>query len=145
MLIGEAPGRQEDKQGRPFVGPSGKYLDRMMDKAGLTRKNLYITSSVKCRPPKNRTPAAEELDICKKNWLDRQMALINPKIIVLLGRVSLNQVLGIKKSLKDIHGQTFEKDARTFLPTYHPAAAMRFPKVKQRLTRDLKKLSQKPK
>ena len=142
LFVGEAPGKDEDKQGRPFVGHSGQFLDRLMDGVGITRSSLYTTSSVKCRPLKNRTPHAKELEMCRKAWLDRQISLIDPKLIVLLGKVPLRQMLGKKENLSNLHGQTFKKDGRTFLVTYHPAAAMRFPKIKDKIRQDIKKVAQ---
>lgn len=140
LFVGEAPGKDEDKQGRPFVGRSGKFLDKLLDKAGLAREMIYITSSVKCQPPGNRTPFANELEICKSTWLNRQISLINPKTVVLLGKVSLYQVLGTKQNLCSLHGRTSRKDDRVYLATYHPAAAMRFPQIRKKTRQDFEML-----
>lgn len=126
--------------GRPFVGRSGEFLNRLLEAVGLSRNALFITSSVKCRPPQNRAPRQDELKICKTNWLDRQIALINPEIVVLLGRVAMKLVLAKKENLTRIHGKVYKRDGRTFLVTFHPAAGLRFPKIAEYLKRDFLKL-----
>ena len=138
MIVGEAPGKEEDLQGRPFVGRSGKFLDLLFDITCFLRKDFYITSSVKCRPPKNRTPRPKELKICKQNWLNKQISIIDPEIIVLLGKVALKQVLGASSKLDKFHGRLIRYDGLTCFPTYHPAAAMRFPKVRKNMLQDFK-------
>jgi uracil-DNA glycosylase family 4 len=142
LFIGEAPGKNEDEQGRPFVGRSGKILDLLLDKINMSREEVYITSTVKCRPPNNRTPLAKELGICKNNWLDRQISLIDPKIVVLLGKVSTNQMLEEKQKLSSLHGRTFRKNDRIYLATYNPAAAMRFPHIRNKILKDISELSE---
>jgi len=142
MLVGEAPGKQEDLQGLPFVGPSGKFLDSLLKSVKLSRKDIYITSSVKCRPPKNRTPRPDELRICKTNWLDRQISLIAPKIIVLLGKTAVKQVLSLDANLNRLHGQLISKDHLHCFITFHPAAAMRFPQIGAKTQKDFRKLKQ---
>jgi uracil-DNA glycosylase family 4 len=139
-FVGEAPGKDEDRQGRPFVGRSGKFLDRLFDRISLARNHIYITSSVKCRPPHNRTPLAKELEICKNSWLNRQISLIDPRIVVLLGRVPLFQVLGSKQNLNELHGLTISHNGRIYFITYHPAAAMRFPQLRRKITHDFQRL-----
>lgn len=123
MLIGQAPGRNEDIQRRPFIGTSGKFLDRLIGIAGLERKNVYICSVVQFFPPKNRIPNDEEIDLCKQ-FLERQIKIIDPKIIILLGSLSCKTVLGVDKIMK-VHGTAVKKDGRTFLLSMHPAAAIR--------------------
>ena len=105
FILGEGPGAREDHQGRPFVGPSGILLVQLLKTAGLTREDVYITSCVKCRPPNNRTPRTIELDTCQENWLNRQFDLVNPRIVVLLGKVAIGQILGEEGSLARLHGQ----------------------------------------
>jgi uracil-DNA glycosylase family 4 len=139
-FIGEAPGKEEDERGRPFVGRSGKFLERLFDKTGLARNHIYITSSVKCRPPNNRTPRSKELEICKNFWLNRQILLIDPRIVVLLGKVPLFQVLGNKQNLDELHGCTISYNGRIYFITYHPAAAMRFPQLRRKITHDFQTL-----
>ena len=137
FILGEAPGGKEDRLGRPFVGPSGVILEELLEAAGLTRNDVYITSCVKCRPPGNRTPHKLELDTCQENWLDRQIPLVDPKIIVLLGKVAISQLLGEAGSLRDLHGQIVERDRRLHLMTYHPAAAFRVPETKDSMKQDM--------
>ncbi len=131
MFIGEAPGEKEDLEGRPFRGRSGRFFDILSESIGFVREMIYVTGSVKCRPPRNRTPRSEELLTCKKLWLDRQIQLIDPKLIVLLGRVAVNLLLEEKQGLDKIHGKIVNKEGRTFLITYHPAAGMRFPQIQE--------------
>ena len=137
FILGEAPGGKEDRQGRPFVGPSGMLLERLLEVAGLTRNDVFITSCVKCRPPGNRTPHTLELDTCQENWLDRQISLVDPKLVVLLGKVATHQLLGEEASLRNLHGQTVEHDGRLYLMTYHPAAAFRVPETKDSMKQDM--------
>lgn len=140
LLIGEAPGRREDEEGRPFVGRAGHFLDTLLEQAGCTRQGVYMTNSVKCRPPQNRPPRADELQICQAHWLDRQIALIDPRIIVLLGRTPTRQVLGEYRKMGAVHGNVRQHDGRTFLITYHPAAALRSPTSRQRIRKDFQVL-----
>ena len=142
-FVGEAPGKDEDEQGRPFIGRSGKFLDKLFDKIDLSRNNIFITSSVKCRPPNNRTPRTKEFEICKNSWLDKQISLIDPRIVVLLGKVPLLQVLGNKQNMDELHGRKISHHGRIYFITYHPAAAMRFPQIRKKIIHDfqlLKKL-----
>lgn len=124
MLIGEGPGEQEDIQGIPFVGPAGKLLDTMLELIDLDRSKVYIANIVKCRPPKNRDPLAVEQDACRK-WLDRQIELVNPKIIVCLGRIAAKALIDEDFRITREHGQWFELDGRKYIATYHPSALLR--------------------
>jgi uracil-DNA glycosylase family 4 len=142
LIIGEAPGGTEDRKGRPFVGPSGMILNRLLAVAGLTREDAYITSCVKCRPPGNRTPHASELDTCQATWLDRQIDLMNPKLVVLLGKVAIRQLLREEGRLVTLHGQTVKRNGRLFLMTYHPAAALRTPQIEASMRQDMARLRQ---
>lgn len=142
FMLGEWPGAQEDKKGRPFVGPSGLILGQLLDAAGLAREEVYITSCVKCRPPQNRTPHTNELDTCQENWLNRQIDLVDPKILVLLGKVAISRLLQEEGSLRELHGQTVERDGRLCLMTYHPAAAFRVPETKDSMRQDMAILRQ---
>jgi DNA polymerase len=137
FVIGEGPGAKEDLQGRPFVGPSGALLVKLLQVARLTRQDAYITSCVKCRPPNNRTPRTLELDTCQTNWLNPQLDLANPRIVVLLGRVAISQVLHEEGALTKLHGQVIERDGRRYLPTYHPAAAFRVPETRISMEEDM--------
>jgi len=139
MLIGEAPGTEEDRQGLPFVGRSGKYLVEMLTLANLHPEDVFTTSCVKCHPPQNRQPTSKELSTCKELWLEKQIELINPKIIVLLGKVALKSLLG-DKDLRKLHGKIVTKDGRKYFITYHPSATMRFPKIGLLMKKDFMKL-----
>jgi DNA polymerase len=122
MLIGEAPGREEDERGQPFVGAAGRFLDRMLAEHGLDRQTFFITNIVKCRPPKNRTPRKGEIDTCVPLYLIEQIALINPVVIMLLGGVAAKQFLGIKR-INEARGRVIEHDQRHYIVGYHPAAS----------------------
>lgn len=142
FIIGEGPGAKEDRQGRPFVGPSGMLLVQLLKVAGLNRQDVYITSCVKCRPPNNRTPRTIELDTCQENWLNRQLDLVNPKVVVLLGKVAISQVLREEGGLRELHGRLVQRDGRQFLMTYHPAAAFRVPETRISMNEDMAGLKQ---
>lgn len=139
MLIGEAPGREEDLQGRPFVGRSGRILDEILAEAGFQRKELFITSVVKCRPPNNRMPKNLEQETCLSSHTLHQMQIISPKIICLLGGVAAKAFLGIKR-VSEKRGRIFEKTGYRFFPTYHPAAAGRSRAWYQGLSQDMIRL-----
>lgn len=122
MLIGEAPGWQEDKEGLPFVGASGKFLTELIASAGLTRDEVFITNIVKCRPPGNRDPLPDEIAACAP-YLDRQLSLIDPDVVVTLGRFSMARWFPGERISK-IHGQAKKVGHRLIVPMYHPAAAL---------------------
>lgn len=136
MFVGEAPGAREDELGRPFVGRSGVLLIEMLKCIGLSREEVFITSVLKSRPPKNRTPTRDEIKACM-SYLLRQFKIINPKFIVLLGGVAVSSVIGPWK-LAEAHGGFYEGNGRTFFITYHLAAALRFPKIKEKMLEDFK-------
>ena len=142
MLVGEAPGQVEDSQGRPFVGPSGRFLIKLLEQNGLSREDVFITNSVKCRPPNNRFPHVKELEICKRSWLLRQIELVDPKVIVLLGRAPLRQLLGDQVTITQLHGQFLRKDGRLYLIQYHPAAALRSPEIRATMQQDFRKIKE---
>jgi uracil-DNA glycosylase len=119
-VIGEGPGRNEDLQGRPFVGAAGRQLDILLRLAGLTRDEVYITNVVKCRPPENRRPTGAEADACRP-YLERQLELVHPSVVVLLGDTALKRFLP-QESLGTAHGKLFEHGRYGLFPTYHPAA-----------------------
>ncbi|MAF99449.1 MAG: uracil-DNA glycosylase [Nanoarchaeota archaeon] len=141
MIIGEGPGQEEDRQGLPFIGRSGKLLTEVLTESGLDREEFFITNTVKCRPPDNRNPLAEEMSTCKSLWLDKQIELINPNIIVLLGNMALNSVLG-RTGVTSLRGKTIQHEGRTYFPTLHPSAALRFVKFKDMMKEDFKKLKE---
>ena len=120
MIIGEAPGRNEDLTGRPFVGNSGKFLDQVMQGTGFNRTDFFITNIVKCRPPSNRQPKAAEIETCTSLYLLRQISLIDPRLIVLLGGVAVKTMLGLK-TVEEARGRIIKHEGRKFLATYHPA------------------------
>lgn len=121
MLIGEAPGRDEDATGHPFVGAAGRFLDAVLEGSGIRREDLFITNTVKCRPPDNRTPRRLEVETCTANYLFRQIELVNPRLVMLLGSVAAKKVLGIR-TIGTARGQVIERDGRQYLVGYHPAA-----------------------
>ena len=114
MFIGEGPGEQEDLQGEPFVGPAGKLLDDMLEMIDLDRSKIYIANMVKCRPPRNRDPQASEIAACRP-WLERQIALVNPRLIVCLGRIAAMSLIREDFRITREHGQWFERNGRRFL------------------------------
>lgn len=124
MFIGEGPGEQEDLKGEPFVGPAGKLLDDMLKMIDLDRSRVYIANIVKCRPPGNRDPLGVEQDACR-GWLDRQIALIDPKIIVCLGRISAKALIDPDFRITREHGVWYDIDSRRVMATYHPSALLR--------------------
>lgn len=134
FILGEAPGKQEDLTGRPFVGAAGKVLEQLLKQIGLSRSDVFITGSVKCRPPKNRNPKRNELEACNP-YLKEQLKLLRPKIVVLLGAIAMNVTIGLKV-VGEVHGRPIERDGLIYFPTYHPAAALRFPIVKEKITAD---------
>lgn len=122
FFIGEAPGENEDKQGRPFVGRAGQFLDELLAAGGMKRSEVYICSVLKCRPPANRDPAPDEVAACA-NYLDEQIALVNPLVIVTLGRISMARFFA-QQSISRIHGTFKQAEGRFVVPMYHPAAAL---------------------
>lgn len=143
MFIGEGPGENEDLQGEPFVGRGGQLLDKMLAAVDLDRKtNIYIANIVKCRPPKNRDPLPEEQEACIE-WLRNQVALIRPKIIVCLGRISAMRLIKSDMKITKEHGQFFEKNGMLMMATLHPAALLRNPNQKPAAFEDFLKLREK--
>lgn len=141
VIVGEAPGRNEDLEGKPFVGSGGKLLDELLQKAGLDRKEVYITNVVKCRPPDNRKPEQDEVEICTKNFLDKQLEILRPLMIVTLGATALEYFTG-KKKIGEYHGKLLNvKHGIPLLPTYHPAAIFRTPSYRDLLQEDLMEVS----
>lgn len=139
MFIGEGPGFHENEQGRPFVGAAGKFLEELLERIGLNRKQVFITNVVKCRPPSNRDPRPEEVEICTSNYLFRQIQAINPKVIVTLGRYSMGLFLSNTK-ISDVHGQAMLVKGRLIVPMYHPAAALHQASLKPIVEQDFSRL-----
>jgi DNA polymerase len=139
MFIGEGPGASEDKQGRPFVGASGKFLDRLLEQASLTRTEVFITNVVKCRPPGNRDPLPDEIEICTSNYLQHQIEIVNPSIIVTLGRHSMGLFFKGAK-ITQIHGQMRKVGERFVIAMFHPAAALHQQSLKSTIMEDFARL-----
>jgi len=143
MLIGEGPGEQEDLQGEPFVGRSGKLLDKFLESIDLSReKNVYIANMVKCRPPHNRDPKPEEQEECIK-WLREQFRVIRPKIIVCVGRIAAQKLISPDFRVTKEHGEFIEKGGVLMMGTYHPAAILRNPNNKELAYQDWLKVRDK--
>lgn len=139
MLIGEGPGYHEDRQGRPFVGPSGKFLDELLAMAGLARSDVFIANVIKCRPPQNRDPLPDEVQTCTSTYLFRQVEIINPRVIVTLGRFSMMLYLPGEK-ISRIHGQPRTVNGRLIVPMLHPAAALHQPQNRPLIEADFRRL-----
>jgi DNA polymerase len=138
MIIGQAPGAEEDKIGRPFVGRAGQFLNELLKIAWIKREKIFITSPIKCFPPKNRKPKKKEIEACLP-WLKKQIEIIDPKYFILLGEVAFS-VFFPREKLSNYRGKWIEKDGKFYFPTYHPAAGFRFPKIKKILEKDFKKI-----
>lgn len=142
MFIGEGPGRDEDLQGRPFVGRSGELLTRMIAAIGMERSEVYICNVVKCRPPQNRNPEPDEAAACM-NYLRAQFALVRPQVVVLLGKVACRYVLKEEISVMREHGRWYERKGTWFMPTFHPSALLRDPSKKRDAWEDFQKVRDK--
>ncbi|MES4793079.1 MAG: hypothetical protein C4321_08955, partial [Chloroflexota bacterium] len=138
MFIGEAPGANEDRQGRPFVGAAGQFLDELLGEAGLRREEVYICNVLKCRPPGNRDPLPGEIAACAE-YLDLQIDLVDPLVIVTLGRFSMARWFP-QQSISRIHGRPREVDGRLIVPMFHPAAALRQANLKEEIVEDFRML-----
>jgi uracil-DNA glycosylase family 4 len=141
IFVGEAPGRKEDELGKPFVGMAGKILDQVLDKAGIDRSKIFITNVVKCRPPGNRIPDEDETTACITNHLQRQISVIRPQIICVMGRTALKSLLGMKSILANRGKTVFRNDIKYFL-TIHPAATIYNVKLRSYLEKDMTTLAQ---
>src|SRR5512136_645574 len=138
LFVGEGPGFHEDKQGRPFVGQSGQFLAELLAGIGMKREDVFIANVVKCRPPGNRDPLPEEIEACRP-FLDRQIELINPRVVVTLGRYSMARWFPNAK-ISAIHGQTRKLEGRLIVPMFHPAAALHQPSLRRDVEADFQKL-----
>jgi len=138
MFIGEAPGFHEDQQGIPFVGAAGRFLNELLQKAGIDRGTVYITNVIKCRPPGNRDPLIEEVNVCTP-FLDQQIKIISPQVIVTLGRHSMNRAFPDEK-ISIVHGQPRKVNDRVYFPMYHPAAALHQPSLRSTVEADFDRL-----
>lgn len=138
MFIGEAPGFHEDQQGLPFVGAAGRFLSELLDRVGIDRRRVFITNVIKCRPPGNRDPQLVEVEACK-DYLDAQIDVIKPRVIVTLGRHSMARAFPDEK-VSIVHGQPRKVGNRTYFPMYHPAAALHQPSLRGLLEADFERL-----
>ncbi len=138
LFIGEGPGYHEDKQGRPFVGPAGQFLDELLASINLRRSDVFITNVVKCRPPNNRDPEPSEITACN-DYLDRQIDAIQPSVIVTLGRFSMSKFFGSEK-ISTIHGRARKKNNYICIAMYHPAAGLHQASLKDTIRDDFKKI-----
>jgi DNA polymerase len=139
LLVGEAPGRQEDARGQPFVGQAGKLLDELLDAVGLKRSDVFLTNVIKCRPPNNRTPKSQEICNCLP-YLHEQIALVKPRIICALGRIAACALLQTNQPLESLRGKTHEYEGIPLICTFHPAFVRRTPAAWAGATKDFRRL-----
>ncbi len=139
MAVGEAPGEKEDQQGRPFVGAAGKLLTELVESIGLTRRDIYITNTVRCRPPGNRDPEPDEVQACS-HFLDETIALLRPDVILILGRHALQRLLPASAGITRLHGERVVRDDRVYVPLYHPAAALYNGSLRETLFADMQRV-----
>lgn len=138
LFIGEGPGFHENEQGRPFVGAAGKFLEELLASINLSREQVFICNVVKCRPPGNRDPQPDEIEACR-SYLERQIAAIQPKVVVTLGRFSMARYFGSSR-ISSVHGQAKTVDGRLVVAMYHPAAALHQPGLRKSIEDDFRKL-----
>ncbi|RKX70000.1 uracil-DNA glycosylase [candidate division WOR-3 bacterium] len=136
ILIGEAPGKEEDKEGRPFIGRAGRLLREMLTQIGLSESDLYITNVVKCHPPYDRDPKKDEISACLP-YLKQQIRIIQPRLILTLGRIAASALMGKEISITKIHGKLFAYEGIRLIPTFHPAFLIRNPNFRPRAVKDL--------
>ena len=138
MIVGEGPGYHEDQEGTPFVGRAGQYLDKWLEAIGLERStNVFIANIVKCRPPNNRDPKPEEIDLCSP-YLEEQIALVRPRLILTVGRISMRMLTGATQGITRIHGTFFKYHGIPLVPTFHPSAVLRNDSYRRPVWEDLK-------
>lgn len=139
LFVGEAPGANEDREGHPFIGRGGKLMHTMMEAAGIDPSTVFITNMVKCRPPENRDPSPEEQTVCR-DWLNEQIRILNPKIIVCIGRIAAMNLIRNDYKVTKEHGVFYNKDGRTYMGMFHPAAVLRSPRLKDAAQEDFYRL-----
>ena len=139
MFVGEAPGRDEDQQGEPFVGPAGQLLTKIIEAIGLTRGQVYIANVIKCRPPQNRNPELDEVQTCAP-FLFQQLDVIRPRVVVALGAFAVRTLLRSEQSISRLRGQVFDYRGAKLVPTFHPAFLLRSPDRKRDVWQDMKKV-----
>ncbi len=140
VIVGEAPGAEEAKTGRPFVGKAGQLLDRTLEASGLNRKEIFITNVLKCRPPGNREPQQDECEACE-GWLAAQIEALSPRVVLTLGRVAFEVLSGRKATMKRVRGHLFNLGTTELFPTFHPAYALRNPQGLRALQEDISALA----
>ncbi len=140
LFIGEGPGETEDREGRPFAGEAGNFLNELLESIDLKREDVYITNVVKCRPPHNRDPLEEEVRVCTSRYLFDQIKLIKPKLIVTLGRHSMQVFFPQLKSVSAVHGKAYKKASQVYFLSYHPAAALYQQSLKESIKEDFRKI-----
>lgn len=140
VLVGEAPGAEEDRQGRPFVGAAGQLLSRMLEAIGLRREKVYICNVLKCRPPGNRNPLPEEIDACR-SWLTRQLESLQPEVICTLGTFATQVLLNTQEPIGRMRGKVYQYASRSLVPTFHPAALLYHPQNKRLAWEDMKQIA----
>jgi len=138
MIVGQAPGAEENKTGKPFIGRAGKFLNQLLEMARIKREKIFITSPIKCFPPKNRKPTKKEIESCLP-YLKKQIEIINPEKFILLGDVAFSVFFPYKK-LKDFREKWIKRGGKEYFIAYHPAAGLRFPKIRKTLEKDFRKL-----
>lgn len=141
MFVGEAPGFHEDRQGIPFVGPAGQFLDQLLASIGLKRSQVYIANTLKCRPPDNRDPQPEELETCTP-YLFKQIEIIKPRIICTLGNHATKTLLKTSTGITQLHGKLLHREGLAYVPLFHPAAALHKPPLKSVLIEDFQRLKE---
>ena len=139
MAVGEAPGESEDREGKPFVGAAGRLLTSLLESVGLDRRDIYITNIVKCRPPRNRDPEPAEVEACS-HFLDEQIGLLQPDVILLLGRHALTRLLPGTGGISRLHGERLRRNDRVYVPLYHPAAALYNGALRETLEADMRRV-----
>ena len=142
MFVAEAPGKYEDLQGRTFVGPSGKVLDKLLSNIGLSRDEIFISNILKCRPPENRNPTPQEQELCMP-YLRAQFKLIKPKMVVCLGRIAAQRIIDSNFKITKQHGTFIQKGDTIFTATYHPSAVLRYPENESIAIQDFNKIKEK--
>ncbi len=138
MFVGEAPGREEDEEGIPFVGKAGRLLTKVIERCGFKREAVYISNVVKCRPPKNRLPLKDEVDSCLP-YLLKQIEIIRPKVILALGRLATKTLLGRNLKMGEVRGKVFKMEGFVLIPTFHTSFILRNPNMEKVLIKDIKK------
>ena len=141
MFVGEGPGQNEDETGRPFIGAAGKFLNTLLRQAGIEREDVFITNIVKCRPPQNRTPLADEVAACR-DYLDAQIALVEPMFICPLGGPALSRLLGPSLKISQARAKVFRKSGILYIPLFHPAAALHRQELRPQLEADIQRLKE---